>query len=62
MIDLTKISDRHLLAAYRVAKTRLRPFFGPAKAMKALRDELIRRELLADPQPVRVTPCKYEGK
>lgn len=58
MLDLTKFSDRHLLAAHRVAKTRLRAFFGPAKAMKHLRDELVRRGLIPDPKPTPLPPYK----
>ena len=40
---IADLSDCHLLAAHRIAKTRLRAFFGAARPMKALRDEIERR-------------------
>ena len=43
MIDLTRFSDAQLAAMMRVAKTRLRAFFGRPQAMIALRLEFERR-------------------
>lgn len=41
-----KLSDRHLRAVYRVAKTRLRAFFVDPKLMIQLRSEMYRRGML----------------
>lgn len=43
---LSRMGDRHLLALYPIAKTRLRVFFTDPRNMRALRQELIRRGLL----------------
>ena len=45
-MNLSHLSDHHLLAAYRVAKTRLKVFFSDPLAMIALRQLLISRGLL----------------
>jgi hypothetical protein len=41
-----RLSDRHLRAVYRVAKTRLRAFFVDPKMMIQLRSEMYRRGML----------------
>lgn len=46
MSCLSRLNDRQLAAVYRIAKTRLRPFFADPKNMIALRDEMKRRGLL----------------
>lgn len=43
MPGLSKLSDRHLLALHRVAKTRGRAFFRHPHLMRDLRNEIIRR-------------------
>ena len=45
MKGVERLSDRHLLALFRVAKTRARAFFGHPRGMIALREELERRKL-----------------
>jgi hypothetical protein len=42
---LDRLTDWHLLVIYRIAKTKLRPFFADPRAMVALRDEVTRRGL-----------------
>jgi hypothetical protein len=42
---LTGMSDETLMAAYRVAKTRMAAFFGDTRNMIALREEIERRKL-----------------
>ena len=44
-MDFTKLSDHLLLALYRVAKTRARPFFTDPHAMIALRKAVEARGL-----------------
>lgn len=44
-MNLSKLSNKTLLAARSVAKTRLRAFFADPKAMIALRMEIARRGL-----------------
>jgi hypothetical protein len=42
---LQRLSDRHLLALHRVAKTRVRVFFADPRNMMALRAEIERRNI-----------------
>ena len=42
---LKTITDEQLLTIYRIAKTKLRPFFGHPQGMIALRKELEARNL-----------------
>ena len=41
-----RLSDQHLRAVYRVAKTRLRAFFADPRLMIQLRSEMYRRGML----------------
>lgn len=41
-----RLSDQHLKAVYRVAKTRLRAFFADPRLMIQLRSEMYRRGML----------------
>lgn len=42
-MNLSRLDTRHIIALYRVAKTRAYPFFRDPKAMIALRHEYERR-------------------
>lgn len=42
---LSRLSDRHLIGVYRVAKTKLRVWFANPHAMMQLRAEIERRGL-----------------
>lgn len=56
-MDLSKLSDKTILAAYGCAKTRLLPFFRDPKAMIKLREEAERRRLVK-PGPTKAEFCE----